>query len=110
MKVTPQLLEKYTEGLCSIEEKRAVEKWLSNSEAELSFPDENDLPLHKATIWQRVEEDAFAYQDEIKPKRLTLFRKPWLVAACVLLTCGFSFFLFKTKPENQALPAKHSRY
>jgi len=107
MKVTPELLEKYTQGICSVEEKQAVEEWLGNAQSEVSFPAEDDLSLHKAAIWDRVEEQAFSHEEEIKPRQLKLFWKPWLMAACVLLIFGVSFFLFERKIDNQAFPAKH---
>ncbi|MCE7044493.1 FecR family protein [Dyadobacter sp. CY312] len=99
MKITAELLQKYAEGLCSTQERLAVEKWLDHSEAEVSFPAEQDLQVHKANIWQNIENDAHDYEPDRKP--ITTFWKPWLAAATVLLVCGLSLFLLRRPSKNQ---------
>lgn len=105
MKITAELLEKYAEGLCSSEERLAVEKWLDNAEAEVSFPSEQDIPLHQARIWQKVGQHVYDHQ--LHTKQIHAFWKPWLVAATVLVACALSFFLFKRQYESKPLLTKH---
>lgn len=100
IKVTPELLARYTEGLCSPKEKRAVEKWLDSSEAETSFPPEDDLSVHQRAIWHHVEQ---RIGQRTKPERVAEYWKPWLMAACLSLALGVSFLFLGKKTENKTI-------
>lgn len=99
MKVTAELLEKYSLGLCSPEEKIAVEQWLDSSESELSFPSETDLPAHHNKIWAHVEQRIDG--DNSGTEKILFLWRPWLVAACLIVAVGVSFFFFGRKSQEK---------
>lgn len=81
--ITPELLKKYFEGKCTLEEKLQVEKWLHSTKEDVSadevFKEINKKSL-KADIWK-----------EVKPRStVTTTKRLWLsplrIAASVLIT------------------------
>lgn len=56
MKITKELLRKYSSGFCTEEEKKAIEKWLDQKETSLDNKPIQEIPfLEKKAIWAKVQ-------------------------------------------------------
>lgn len=100
MKISKKLIEKYHDGICSAEEKQAVESWLLSDEAsdQLMLPEEIKL-LHSEQMWNEIA--GVLPGDERKnekPFRVThalpLWRKA-VAAAAIVAMFGLGFYAFK---------------
>ena len=79
------LLQRYREGLCSEEEKQAVERWYASLEAKgtWTWTDEEKI-LFGEEVFERISAEAAEYRGNTvirMPKRIA----SWKVAAAVLL-------------------------
>lgn len=98
MNISEALIEKYHQGLCSAEEKAAVEQWLEDGdEPGLVFPEELSREQIRMEIWDGLE----AQVTRSRP----IYSTAWLkyagmaAAAVVLAVCGFIYF---KNPVNNA--------
>lgn len=88
MHISKELIEKYHDGKCSAEEKKAVEDWLFSDECDeqLLLPDSENKGKIQSEIWNEI---TTVFLEPEKPKRISLFQhyysQVWAQAAAVLL-------------------------
>ena len=97
MIITKELLERFHEGSCTEEERKAVEKWLASSD---NFPSELD-PLQRKdfeksteAIWSKFSQAVPELEKEDTNRRVKVLALPGRItryAAAVLLFCVVSF-------------------
>lgn len=104
MKITEELLRKHSLGICTEEEKTAVEKWLGSSEEEtIALRTTKDLDVNEEKAWERIAQNAPELGDRWsleKAKNVILFNHltRYAAAAVVLLTIGF--FSYHSLSDN----------
>ena len=83
MRITVELLEKYLRGLCSPEEKAAVEQWLTSSEDEVSELSAEAISEMK----QNVRRSLPPFLDNNKPLVVPLYMQVirYAAAACIII-------------------------
>ncbi|MDN5217310.1 hypothetical protein QQ020_34875 [Fulvivirgaceae bacterium BMA12] len=93
IKVTPELIEKYHLGLCSDEERDAVENWLLNTEDEISDLSERALEKMEANIWKNVtaEQAQARHRSYVFPlKKMMRYAAVACVGAMAILATGYA--------------------
>jgi transmembrane sensor len=101
MKVTKEIIERYHQGLCSLEEVYAVEQWLESDEFEMSFPEKSDLSVMENRGWKKISS---RYHLAVRPKPTPSLRLRnrmiWQLVACVILVLGITTFYHLKKDEK----------
>jgi transmembrane sensor len=100
-----QLLQRYIDGKCSVEEKRLIDQWyeLLDGEDEFEFKDE-EIEEIEERLWKKIKtKKALPI-----PKVVSINRfKKWIVAASVLLIAGVSYWFVNSKTtENISIVEK----
>ena len=104
MNISKALIEKYHDGRCTPDEKKAVEAWLFDEDAPTEpiaslLPDEEKIQLREA-MWQDIE----TVLPSRKPPRIVVFFRPvWRQAAAVLLIAllgGAAFYLGRQPADS----------
>lgn len=120
-----EVLEKYFNGIYSVEEAEQVVEWLSTDEGQAYLSDKFDedvellknekikpmLPaLDSKRMWSRVSKEVGPASRRTLPVRRGHASSYWYVAAMVFLVCGLSIFFYekfvpvdKTSQEKQAM-------
>lgn len=99
MKITKELILRYHEGTCTEAERKAVEEWLQQTTADLSFPEELDMDLLQEEAWQTLQKKYDIPLITAKKKVSSL----WIysgVAASICLLLGITYFL-RPSPSSQ---------
>lgn len=100
MEITPELLKRYYQGLCSEEEQKTVENWLNTSSSDFNLPpqislDERDEIKHR--VWSKLGVNSTFSRTNYFP---LIFR----VAAALLVVSGFWWYFkseqFKVNQTN----------
>lgn len=95
-----QLIERYLEGNCSVEEKATVESWylfLAESSAPLA-PGETDEVV-KGQIWEEIDK-------RTQPRRWSLL--PYLsIAASLILVFSIAYYMIPGSPELENKVVQH---
>jgi ferric-dicitrate binding protein FerR (iron transport regulator) len=95
MKVTPELLKKYTDGQCSEKERNIVEQWLNTMDGEEEIP----TPIFlEEKLWENIKRATTNTPGvkESKPKK----RATWLMAASIVLLIGLGAFQLLSGPSS----------
>ena len=106
MQISKELIEKYHDGACTAEEKKAVENWLFSEESEddLLLPDIENKEKIQSEMWDEI---AGVFPDKEKPKQIFIFKSHfnpvWTRAAAVILISmlGVAFFYHKHSSAKQ---------
>jgi len=87
-----ELLEKYTAGLCSDEEKAMVENWYLTLPDNGSYPDADQIERSKKEVWDLLQVE----RDNLQPTQEHKFHySRWIgVAAALLVVLGISFYFY----------------
>lgn len=90
MKVTPEILKKYTLNECSETERNLVEAWIQTSDYE---EDSSSVPVSdflEEKLWNNIKSATVPP----KKKNVVEFKKQfyWVAAACVVLLVGLGFY------------------
>ncbi|MDR7129553.1 ferric-dicitrate binding protein FerR (iron transport regulator) [Algoriphagus sp. 4150] len=102
--INKELLERYHTGDCTEVESRLVEEWLQNEEAEVSFPEFQDLDKLELKSWLEMQ-DRVAPPNQMPDSGVKQLktRRRFFVAASVFFVVGIIAFLgvvnFKSAPE-----------
>jgi ferric-dicitrate binding protein FerR (iron transport regulator) len=97
MKITKEIIERYHQGRCSLEEQRIVEQWLDAEEVEMSFPENADINAIGDRGWKRISS---RYHIDVQPDPVTAgfksrnYRMFWQLAACITLIFGAATFYY----------------
>lgn len=107
-KISPDILEKYTAGTCTPEERRLVDEWFRQQEDEqedpLLYDSEERARLDKkmlAKIRATINEEVSAHENSVRKSRTnksvtrTLYRAAVGIAAVLIV--GFSVYFFNTQ-------------
>lgn len=114
MKICKEIIERYHQGRCSLEEQRIVEQWLDAEEVEMSFPENKDINAIKDRGWKRISgrchipAQAEPVAAGFKSRN---YRMLWQIAACMTLILGAATFYYlntdsKNSQQNPALVYK----
>ncbi|MEM9673500.1 MAG: hypothetical protein ACFB15_07710 [Cyclobacteriaceae bacterium] len=105
--VDNELLKKYHRGLCTDEEKQAVEQWLASGEFEgsLDLPD-SEKTARKQQIWQTIARNAGWTEPQVVPMYQRFYR--YAAAACVIIGAFFIGY-FAALPSAQADTVEKAR-
>jgi hypothetical protein len=89
MKITPDLLEKYYQGLTNNTEKHFVEQWLSDgtTDMRLDFPLDQDENSIKADMWKNIS--SFKKKGSINSYMISHWNHLYRIAAVLVLFIGF---------------------
>lgn len=103
IKITQELLEQYHLGLCTVEEKAAVEEWLASSSIQMDFPEETDLQSMEDQEWEGLSQRL-----NLHKKTALLIFKPWMkvaAAACFALFIGTAglFYILRNSGGSTGL-------
>jgi ferric-dicitrate binding protein FerR (iron transport regulator) len=104
MRITPELLQKYHQGLCSEDEARAVAHWLAATDDLDEFDEQDGEDAATAEIWQKLD-----LQEKPEPKTNHL---TWLypllaaAAASLLLVAAWNYFRQSAPPKEIISSAK----
>lgn len=100
MIVNSQLLEKYYDGLCTPEEKKAVVKWIKEGEdiiKDYPFPANFDKSTVEETLWSALSTQL----DITQPKKRTYnFKRYISIAATLFIILGTYLYLQKTDQQS----------
>ncbi|PSL33985.1 FecR family protein [Dyadobacter jiangsuensis] len=90
MRITPELLQKYHQGLCSEDEALAVTQWLAATDDLDQYAEQDEEDAATDEIWQKLD---LGKANEPKNNRLA-WLYPFLaaVAACLLLVASWNYF------------------
>ena len=99
MKITPELLEKYDAGKCTVEEKIAVEQWLNSTEKEDTRYSPSLIQKLKESIWGSLSENIG--DGRTTTTRLHIRMMRYAAAAIILFTVGFLAYNYARK-ESQS--------
>ncbi|MEM9833830.1 MAG: FecR domain-containing protein [Bacteroidota bacterium] len=91
--VTKELIEKYHLGLCSPEEKKAVEAWLNSAEHQVDLTPEKDDEQVRQQIWQALR-PTITQTREVRNIPLYKRLMRYAAAAIILCTLGISAYYF----------------
>lgn len=103
MKINKEIIERYHQGKCSLEEQRIVEQWLDSEEVEMSFPENADINAIGDRGWKRISS---RYHIDVQPDpvvvpKLRRYRMIWQIAACITLLLGAAtFYYLNTDSKN----------
>ena len=103
MKINKEIIERYHQGRCSLEEQRIVEQWLDAEEVEMSFPENVDINAIGDRGWKRISSryHIHAQPDPVLVPKLNSYRMIWQIAACItLLLGGTTFYYLNTDLKN----------
>ena len=90
IKITPGLLEKYHLGMCSKEERDAVESWLLGTDDEITPLQERTLEKMESNIWQRLSPKLSGKKTRVFPlKKMTRYAAVACVAAISVSATGY---------------------
>jgi ferric-dicitrate binding protein FerR (iron transport regulator) len=97
MEITPALLKKYNEGLCTPAEKQVVDTWLDQQEddREDDFPLPDHVTAIGQQIWQQI--DAAGQQPSGRVARFQRLRIGVAIAAAVLVALVTGLFLYSNR-------------
>jgi len=94
------LLQRYREGLCSGEEKQAVERWYASLEAKGTWTwTEEEKALFGEEVFERVSAEVAEERDATVIQMPTRIRW-WKVAAAVVLLLGAATFIWRSLSGN----------
>lgn len=103
MKVSKEIIERYHQGRCSLEEQQLVERWLDSEEVEMSFPENADIEAIGDKGWKKIS-SRYHLDDQINPViKRNNYRMLWQLAACMTLVTSAVFFYYlntKSPPQN----------
>ncbi|WP_316741091.1 FecR family protein [Pedobacter antarcticus] len=112
MLVDHHLLEKYWAGLCTPEEREAVERWMLDGIPEESYelrpPDVE--PVIKNQLWERITE---ASREEINPDktiRMSMWFKMTAIAAILFLLIGVGIYISPDSILDKSRPSALGAY
>lgn len=103
MKINKEIIERYHQGKCSLEEQRIVEQWLDSEEVEMTFPENADINAIGERGWKRISS---RYHIDVQPDpvvvpKLRRYRMIWQIAACITLLLGAAtFYYLNTDSKN----------
>ncbi len=110
MEVTKELISKYHLDQCTAAEKLAVEAWLADEEAEMSYPEDFNLDDYEAQGWERLSTRYDLNNEyestDVLPITKVAQKRFWLsAAACIAFVSivGISYSLFHNG-KNVAAP------
>ncbi|MGD1895052.1 MAG: hypothetical protein ACFB15_31220 [Cyclobacteriaceae bacterium] len=117
MIITKELLRRFHEGLCSEEERTAVEKWLRSTDDIPSVIDINyrrEYEESKEAIWEKITEmgpDLASSSSESKRgKVVSLYQRISRYAAVACLIIGICIGYFASPPSAQADTVKKPKH
>lgn len=100
MRITPELLQKYHQGLCSEDEARAITQWLAATDDLDEYGALDDEDAVATEIWQKLD---LRETNESKPNRLAwLYPLLAVAAACLLLVASWNYFRRPALPKDVA--------
>lgn len=106
MKISKEIIERYHQGRCSLEEQHIVEQWLDSEELEMSFPENADINAIKERGWKRISGRYHIYTQTDPPAagvKSRNYRMIWQLAACMTLILGAAtFYYLNTDWKNTA--------
>ncbi|MEM7106744.1 MAG: FecR domain-containing protein [Bacteroidota bacterium] len=118
MKITEELLRKYSLGACDQEEKEFVEKWLDLQEPDTikdSITDD-DFEIEEEKVWNKLSEVALELDRspvQKQRKATTTLRHTWVryaAAAMIIFTAGVSiYYPLYHNPQEQIAYLDHYR-
>lgn len=111
MKITPQLLERYQQGLCTPAEAKVVEQWLNSAQDEPSSLTKVQLERMQADIWDSLSPTVPGGKPVTKfPLHKRVLQ--YAAAAIILLSVGISsyYFLNNTYLEDGGEPVAFEDY
>ncbi len=96
MKITPELLKRYTSGQCTEEERRLVENWLPGKEDMTADLSEEEVTAETEWMWRIISKDIAG------PKTVPLYKKltRYAAVACVAFLVFISSFLGVNKVDS----------
>lgn len=100
MQITKEIIERYHQGRCSLEEQYIVEQWLESDELEMSFPENADLVKMEDKGWKKISSryDIAGSPAATRSIKLDNYRLIWQLVACVILLFGITtFYLLNNK-------------
>ena len=110
MKITKELLEKYAEGKCTEEERRAIENWIPD-DSDLSMNlNQKDSEREEEKVWnQLMENDPNKVKNWETLTKQTINRRPtfrykalhYAAAIALFISLGTAIYLFITSTNNQ---------
>lgn len=106
MKISKELIEKYHLGLCSEEERKAVEEWLfeDSFEEPLKLPPGENKDVHRKQIWEGIA-PVLPPQTDSRSKLLPFSRRAALriAAAVAMLLLAWTFIASPRSSSVQAI-------
>ena len=111
MQITKELIERYHQGQCSLDEQNVVEEWLDSDEVEMSFPENADLNAMEDKGWKKIS-SRYHIAEPSEPRRifkLYNYRRILQFAACIILLLATFFYVntnFKSEKRNSTLAYK----
>ncbi|SDE81987.1 FecR family protein [Dyadobacter soli] len=109
MRITPELLQKYHDGLCTEAESREVEQWLAATDDLDGYAQQGDEEAAISEIWQKLD---LQERHHPKPPRIAwLYPLLAAAAACLLLVASWNYFRHPaTQPGSIAVVGKKIEY
>ncbi|MEM8965244.1 MAG: FecR domain-containing protein [Bacteroidota bacterium] len=101
--ITPELLEKYYQGLCTEEEQKQVETWLTSEE-----PKSPHEEKYLITSWQKIRYKTKLEQSPASARKRSLYGRLLGVAASVILLLSVSIFFYRDIVEETNDPTEVS--
>ncbi|MEM6830788.1 MAG: FecR domain-containing protein [Bacteroidota bacterium] len=88
MEISPDLLNRYLNGQCSLEEKKQVEVWLEAQKKKASNVPELQAEMMESRIWENLSE---VVKEDPPTPVFSLYRRAigYAAAAIILMTAGF---------------------
>lgn len=97
--IRTELLEKYLNGSCSIDEKRVVEDWYLNLESNINMSTPSQIPVFdKLRVFEKIQQHVQKFDHTELPRKARIIsfsghiRKLVAVAALLILILGTYFF------------------
>src|SRR5206468_10056876 len=98
IEITQELLERYHQGKCSIDEQFAIKQWLQNiAESEFTISPPVDIQGIEDKTWAELSNRIFP-ENELRKTNWT-----WLirVAASIVLITGLTFYIYHVSGNHQ---------
>ena len=96
MKITKKLLERHGLGLCSEEERKAIERWFETlDDPSLDLKTDSTPEFDKEYTWSKMTQDLPELENRMslgKAKRIQLFKDSMRYAAAACFVIGIFFF------------------
>lgn len=108
MKIDKELIQRYHLGLCSAQERAAVEAWLDTEETDMTFLEAQQLQDLEDRGWEKlIERPDLQFKTAAQTK---ILRLRWQIAASITLLTGIGIacFTFRHPQAHQQLAAKVS--